>query len=132
MPSRQIVDAFIQDVLSNDHVAAAERWYSAAVTMRENVGEPSSGREQLIERERAIAARASRIESEIVSGPLIDGDTVAIRWRFSFTWKDGGAMQMEEVAWQEWRDGQIVREIFFYDPAQRDRPIACLARAHEH
>jgi ketosteroid isomerase-like protein len=50
--------------------------------------------------------------------PLIDGDAVAIRWRFTFTTRDGRALSQEEVAWQRWRGEKIWRETFFYDPAQ--------------
>ncbi len=44
---------------------------------------------------------------------------VAIRWRFSFLFKDGSKLQQEEVAWQTWRGEKIATETFFYDSAQR-------------
>jgi hypothetical protein len=31
---------------------------------------------------------------------------------------------MEEIAWQTWRGDKIAEEVFFYDPAQRQSPIA--------
>jgi ketosteroid isomerase-like protein len=69
--------------------------------------------------EAAVLARAASVETELLGGPLIDGDTVTIRWRFSFVLKDGGKMRMEEVAWQTWRGEKIAEETFFYDPGQR-------------
>jgi hypothetical protein len=67
----------------------------------------------------AIIARSESVVTELIGGPLIDANRVAIRWRFSFVFKDGGKMQMEEVAWQTWRGDKIAEETFFYDPGQR-------------
>jgi ketosteroid isomerase-like protein len=58
--------------------------------------------------------------TELLGGPMIEGDQVAIRWRFTFAFRDGGKLQQEEVAWQTWRGEKIATETFFYDPAQRD------------
>jgi ketosteroid isomerase-like protein len=51
---------------------------------------------------------------------VIEGDQVAVRWRFTFVFKDGGQMQQEEVAWQTWRGEKIATETFFYDPTRRN------------
>lgn len=59
------------------------------------------------------------VHSELVAPAIIDGDQVALRWRFRFRRADGAELTMEEVAWQTWVDDKIVRETFFYDPSQR-------------
>jgi len=118
MPSRDTVEAFIADVLSEDHVAAIERWYADDASMQENQGEPRVGRGLLMEGERRTLARVAGVKSERVDGPLIDGDRVAIRWRFTFTLADGATRSQEEVAWQVWRGDKVWRETFFYDPGQ--------------
>ena len=118
MPDRQLVEAFIADVLSEDHVGAIERWYAEEACMQENQGETRVGRETLMEGERKTLARFASVKTELVSPPVIDGDQVAIRWRFTFTGKDGSARSFEEVAWQTWAGDQIIAETFFYDPAQ--------------
>jgi ketosteroid isomerase-like protein len=71
-------------------------------------------------REAEVIARTESVVSEVLGGPLVDGDRVAIRWRFGFVFKDGRRMQQEEVAWQTWRGEKIATETFFYDPAQRN------------
>ena len=120
MPSRQTVDAFIAQVVAGDHVGAIRDWYHDDAWMQENQAAPrQGGRETLMQQEAAILARSESVITELVGGPLIDGDTVAIRWRFSFVFKDGSQMRMEEVAWQTWRGDKIAEETFFYDPAQR-------------
>ena len=120
MPSRQSVEAFIANVLSEDHVGAIRDWYHDDAWMQENQAPPrQGGREALMQQEAAIIARSEMVITELLGGPLIDGDQVTIRWRFSFTFKDGGQMRMEEVAWQAWRGDKIAEETFFYDPGQR-------------
>lgn len=118
MPSRETVEAFIADVLSEDHVGAIERWYAEDASMQENQGEPRVGRAGLMAREGQMLASMAGVKSEILGGPLIDGDQVAIRWRFTFTTKDGRVLSQEEVAWQTWRGDKVWRETFFYDPRQ--------------
>lgn len=119
LPSRELFNAFIADVLSNDHVGALERWYAPEASMQENQSEPRLGRDRLISEETAVLAQVASVRSELVGEPLLEGNRAAIRWRFTFTRADGSFMTMEEVAWQEWDGDQIVREQFFYDPAQR-------------
>lgn len=120
MPSRQTVDAFIAQVVAGDHVGAIRDWYQDDAWMQENQAPPrQGGREGLMQQEAAIIARSESVVTELIGGPLIDADQVAIRWRFSFVFKDGGKMQMEEVAWQTWRGDKIAEETFFYDPGQR-------------
>ena len=119
MPSRQTVDAFIAQVVSGDHVSAIRDWYHDDAWMQENQAEPRRGREGLMRQEAAILASAESVETEILAPPLVAGDHVALRWRFTFQFKGGGAMRMEEVAWQTWRGDKIAEETFFYDPAQR-------------
>jgi hypothetical protein len=118
MPSRETVDAFVADVLSEDHVGAIERWYAPDASMQENQGEPRMGREVLMEGERRTLARFAGVKTELLAPPLVDGDLVAIRWRFTFTRKDGTVRGFEEIAWQEWQGDKVRRETFFYDPGQ--------------
>lgn len=119
MPSREIVEAFVADVLSKDHAGAIERWYAADASIQENQSAPRVGRDILVAGERRTLARVSGVTTELLAPPIVDGEQVAIRWRFTFERADGTRMIMEEVAWQVWRDDKIWREIFYYDPAQR-------------
>ena len=119
MPDKATVDAFIADVLTNDHAGAIERWYAEDASIQENQSAPREGRDHLIAGEKATLARFDGVETELIGGPIVDGDHVAIRWRFIFHTRDGGRVLFEEVAWQVWRGDRIWRETFFYDPAQR-------------
>ncbi len=63
-------------------------------------------------------ARYKAIATELLEDPLIDGDRVVVRWRFTFTPAEGEALAMEELALQRWAGDRIAEERFFYDPRQ--------------
>ena len=120
MPSREAVNAFVAQVVSGDHVGAIRDWYLEDAWMQENQAAPrQGGRETLMKQEAGMLEQCAGVTTELLGGPLIDGDTVVVRWRFGFTFKEGGGMRQEEVAWQTWRGDKIAAETFFYDPAQQ-------------
>ena len=119
MPSPQTLERFIAMVESNDHVQACELFYTEQSTMQENQGTPRVGRDAHVASERQVMARAESVTSTCVRPVLVNGDHVAIHWIFEFTFKGGGRMRMEEIAWQRWEGDRIAEEQFFYDPAQR-------------
>jgi SnoaL-like domain len=124
MPSRDVVEQFIARVKIGDHADAVASWYTEDAWMRENTGARRVGRDVLVAHEAAALARVERVETELVEPPFIEGDRVAIRWRFTLVPKAGSdqpSRTMEEVAWQTWRGDKIASETFFYDPKQLGR-----------
>ncbi len=119
MPTRASVDAFVAHVITGDHLGALRAWYHDDAWMQENQASPSVGKDALLKREGAMMDRSRTVTTELLGGPLIDGDQVALRWRFTFEFNDGGRLRQEEIAWQTWRGEKIATETFFYDPAQR-------------
>lgn len=118
MPSRETVERFVAQVMTEDHVAAIRDWYADDASMQENSDPPRGGRATLMASEQKVMARMASVRTELLAPPIVDGDQVAIQWRFTFTGKDGSIRSMEEVAWQLWRGDKIWRERFLYDPAQ--------------
>ena len=51
--------------------------------MQENQAAPRLGRALLMGHEAKALARVERVDTELLAPPLIDGDRVVIRWRFS-------------------------------------------------
>ena len=121
MPSRDRVQAFVDRVLANDHVAAIEDFYHDDATMQENQDRPRGPRSALIEAERRMLARHDGVVSGIVAPFFVAGDDVVIHWIFEFSRRDGSTLRLEEMARQRWRGDCIASEQFFYDPAQFDR-----------
>jgi hypothetical protein len=118
MPTRQAVEAFVALVEAGDYVGAIEQFYAPDSATRENTAEPVIGRNILMAKERGVMAAFRKIEASRIGPSLIDGDTVAARWKFTFTGADGDVRTLEEIAWQTWRGEQLIEEHFFYDPKQ--------------
>jgi hypothetical protein len=118
MPTPDTLERFVAMVESNAHADAIEAFYTPDASMRENQGEPRTGRDLLAANERRVLARARSVFSECVRPVFVHGDDVVIRWRFRFEWLDGTMTAMEELAYQRWEGERIAEETFFYDPAQ--------------
>ena len=118
MPSRPTVEAFVKLVEAGDYVGAIEQFYAPDASTRENTAAPAVGRDALVAKERGVMASFARIEASRIGPSLIDGDSVAARWKFTFTGADGAVRTLEEIAWQSWRGEQLIEERFFYDPRQ--------------
>jgi hypothetical protein len=118
MPNRKTIEAFASLVEAGDYVGAIEQFYAPDASTRENISAPVVGREALMAKERGVMAAFRKIEAARIGPSLIDGDTVAARWKFTFTSADGAVRVLEEIAWQTWRGDQLIEERFFYDPKQ--------------
>jgi hypothetical protein len=123
MPTRERVQAFVALVEAARYVEALEQFYHAHASMQDNQQAPRLGLARLIADERATMARFAKMQTDPVTDLLIDGDKVAIRWKFTFTPAEGAPMVMEELTLQRWDGDRIAEERFFYDPRQtRPRP----------
>lgn len=118
MPERQTVEAFAALVEAGDFVGAIERFYTPEASMQENDGAPRVGRDVLVAHERKVMAAFPTVKAERLGPILIEGDRVAIHWRFEMAPKGGPTRRFEEIAWQRWEGERIAKEQFFYDPAQ--------------
>ena len=86
--------------------------------MQENLTPPRVGLAALLENERNVLKRVPDIHVEH-SDFVVDGDRAAIHWTFAYTDPQGRKIRLDEVAYQEWQNCKIIRERFYYDPAQR-------------
>ena len=118
MPTIETLERFIARVEQNVHAEAIEEFYTEDSSMQENQAPPRLGRAAHLAGERKVLARAKSVFSQCVRPVFVHGDQVVIRWIFRFDWLDGTFAHMEEIACQTWSGDRIVREQFFYDPAQ--------------
>jgi hypothetical protein len=112
------VERLIELVKAGDYLTAIESFYALDATMQENNLPPRSGLPALLENERLMMQNFKQIHQSTAISYVVDGDRAAINWLFDITLQDGGRFQLDEIAYQQWQDGKIVRERFYYDPAQ--------------
>jgi hypothetical protein len=121
MPTRERVQEFIRLMLEHQSLELMPEFYAADAEAQENNDPPRVGLEALMEHERQALARGAFLRVEAAS-LLVDGDRVAINWVFEFE-SHGKRLRLDEIAYQLWRGDRIVRERYFYDPAQLRKPL---------
>jgi len=117
MSVAESVKKLISLVENGKFLDAIQQFYAEGASMQENNAPPRVGLPALLENERqfltTVKFNVSRAESFVV-----DGNRAAINWIFEFTDPKGQKRRLDEVAYQVWQDGKIIRERFYYDPAQ--------------
>lgn len=119
MPSKETLEKFITAVETESHDTVIEQFYTDDASIQENQSEPRVGKINLVKNEQKALSQAKSVRSKCIRPFFINGDHVVIRWQFRFNWLDGSTTEMEEIAYQFWKDELIHKETFFYDPIQR-------------
>ena len=120
MPTRERVQEFIARMEKDEHLELMPEFYAEDATAQENGKPPRVGLQALMANERKGRDRYT-FESTRAASFLVDGDRVAINWVFEMV-AAGRRFRLDEIAYQEWRGDKIVRERYFYDPAEMPQP----------
>ena len=113
---RQRIDDLIAYFREGRLAAALEEFYADDVTMQENLSPPTVGKRANVEREAGFERYVAQWHHARARSVLVDGNRAVIHWDYAFTGADGKRFHFDQLALQEWEDGRIVRERFFYDP----------------
>ena len=113
MSVRENVQAVIDGICKGEVLETFDRYYADDVVMSENG-----------EGERVGKAANRAYEEAFVNGVeshgatpgavIVDGDRAAVEWTFELTPKGGERVVQRQVAVQTWRDGKVVREVFYH------------------
>lgn len=100
---------------------AIQEFYAEDATMQENDKPPRVGLAALLENERRVLASLKEIRVNRADSFVVDGDRAAINWVYLFIDVEGRELHRDEIAYQVWQNGKIVRERFHYagDPVRR-------------
>jgi hypothetical protein len=123
MPIEQHVRQLISLVEQGRFLEAIQEFYAEDASMQENNEPPRVGLPALLEREKQFLKSIRGMHVHRADSFLVDGNRAAINWIFEITDGEGKRRRLDEVAYQLWRDNKIVRERFYYDPAQRQVEI---------
>lgn len=101
-------------VLQGKTMEAFEKYYHDDVVMQENENAPTIGKEANRQREEAFYASITEFrEAKPLKVALGEGITM-VQWHYDYTHKDWGVRNYVQVSVQEWKDGKIIKEQFFY------------------
>ncbi|CAM1341905.1 SnoaL-like domain-containing protein [Tenacibaculum amylolyticum] len=102
-------------ILQGKILDAFEKYYHEDITMQENEHPPVVGKKQNREREKAFVDAIVEFRSAKPLKVTIGENTTMVEWHLDYSHKELGERNYNQVAVQEWKDGKIVNEKFYYN-----------------
>lgn len=102
-------------VLQGKALDAFEKYYHEDVIMQENENEPTVGKSANLEREKAFFSSITEFRGARPLKIAIGQNVSMVEWQYDYTHKDWGVRNYVQVSVQEWKDGLIIKEKFYYN-----------------
>jgi hypothetical protein len=115
MTTQELDQALNQQVLAGDIMGAFDKYYAEDVVMQENSDEPFVGKATNREREQKFVSSIAEFHGASVVSSAVNGDTSFSEWAMDVTFQGGARYKLAQVAVRTWKDGQVVRERFYYN-----------------
>ena len=114
MSIRDDVYAVIEGTKAGKIIETFTKYYSDDIVMSENGEEERVGKAANLEYETYFENNFDLVDAN-VDRVVINGDHAAVEWTFGVRPKTGGDVAVrKQVAFQTWKDGQVIRETFYY------------------
>lgn len=102
-------------ILKGDTLRALEIFYADTVVMQENEELPRIGKASCLENERGNLSNIKEFTYKLLNQAIdVKNNVVFSEWVINFTTNSDKKMKITEVSVQNWADGQIIREKFYY------------------
>lgn len=101
-------------VLQGKALEAFEKYYHDEVIMQENENAPTVGKNANLQREIEFFSSVTEFRSAKPLKITVGENTSMVQWQYDYTHKDWGVRNYTQVSVQEWKDGRIIKEQFFY------------------
>ena len=101
-------------VLQGKSLEAFEKYYHDDVIMQENENLPTVGKKANLQREQEFYSSVTEFRSAKPLKITVGENISMVQWHYDYTHKDWGIRNYTQVSVQEWQDGKIIREQFFY------------------
>jgi len=101
-------------VLQGKAMDAFEKYYDDQVIMQENDIEPTVGKSANRKREEEFLGNITEFRGAAPLKVTVGQNTTMVEWRLDYTHKEWGTRNYTQVAVQEWKDGKIINEKFYY------------------
>ena len=102
-------------VLQGKAVEAFEKYYDEDVVMQENESEPTIGKTANRIREEDFFNNITEFRKTQPLKVTLGENTTMVEWHYDYTHKEWGIRNYTQVSVQEWRNGKIVKEKFYYN-----------------
>ena len=101
-------------VINGRLMDAFEKYYHEEIEMQENSSPPVKGKDTNRKRELEFLSNVTEFRNASVSAVAINGNTSFVIWSYDYTHTEWGVRNYTQVSVQNWKDGQIIKEQFFY------------------
>lgn len=101
-------------VMQGKALDAFEQFYHHDIIMQENDNPIVVGKDANRIRENEFFGAITDFRGAKVLSVTSNENTTMVKWHFDYTHKDWGVRNYHQVSVQEWKDGQIVKENFYY------------------
>jgi hypothetical protein len=101
-------------VIEGKLLDAFDKYYHEDVSMQENENPPVSGKAANRERELEFLSNVVEFRNAAVQAVAAGNDLSFVVWTYDYTHKEWGTRSYTQVSFQQWQDGKIIREQFFY------------------
>ena len=101
-------------VLQGKALEAFEKYYHDEVIMQENESLPTIGKEANRQREIAFFSSITEFRTAKPLKITIGEGISMVQWHYDYTHKDWGVRNYSQVSVQEWKEGKIIKEQFYY------------------
>lgn len=101
-------------ILQGKALEAFEEYYHDDVIMQENDDQEFVGKEVNRKREEDFFASITEFRGAKPLKVTVGENTTMVEWHFDYTHKDWGIKNYTQIAVQDWKDGQIIKEKFYY------------------
>jgi hypothetical protein len=113
-PLHEKINALNSLVLEGKALEAFEKFYHDEVVMQENDNTPTIGKDANREREIEFFGNVTAFRGAEVRGVATGENISTVIWHYDYDHKVWGARKYTQVSVQHWKDGQIIKEQFFY------------------
>lgn len=103
-----------QLVLGGRMMDAFDKYYHEDVSMQENTSQPTIGKNANRKREEEFLSNITEFRSAAVVSMAASDNVSFVEWKYDYTHKEWGVRNYTQVSRQQWKDGKIIKEQFFY------------------
>ncbi|EIM03302.1 hypothetical protein RHOFW104T7_14355 [Rhodanobacter thiooxydans] len=121
MNTEAVAKRLVELCRKGEHEQAQRELYAQDAVSIEMPGAPAGalgdaqGLEAIYEKGRQFSAMVEAVHASSVSEPVMAGNWFSVSMTMDVTFRGRGRVQMAEICVYQVRDGEVVREQFFYD-----------------
>ncbi|HEY9647534.1 MAG TPA: SnoaL-like domain-containing protein [Chroococcidiopsis sp.] len=101
-------------VLQGKAMDVFEKYYADDVVMQENENPPTVGKDANRQRELDFFSKLVEFRGARVKQVAFGDNVIISEWFLDYTHQDWGKRTYDQVSVQQWKDGKVVHERFYY------------------